>query len=544
MVSVSRDYKYTIKRIEAASRGQSMLQTQSKIQNSGHWIIFAVVIMLGLSIAFYLYNLDKYSLVYFGDSVSHMLGARKLVDWSENPGFAQLGTVWLPLPHLMLLPFTLIDPLFTTGFAGVAVSLPCLAITTALLYKMIKIHLIGGISYIAFVGALLYALNPNILYLGITAMTEAPFMLFFVASAYFFQKWYVNPEHLRGLMFSSIFVILATLCRYEGWILPLFLASFATMLLIKDKSGVKKKTVGILLAFVSFSGIIFWIGYNAYQYGDPLEFANAQYYSASSQALNRDIRETLFLQPANVMSVYGITALIMYGPLLLSAALLGYILHRRKTGSKNRRVLYIFLALPPLFTIVTLLIGIGEMTFWFNSRFLILLLPLIVVLSAVLLQNLPERIRKNRILIASVIGALFIFQISMVAIGAVPTYLDALGGFQYRVNPFSVQTGEALHSMYDDGRIMIMTGTHQGHRIMVTSGIPLKQYDEIIEMSTWKDSYREPWLYDKWLVTSKEADADAVSAVKYWQDRRDELNEHYDMVYENQYHEILVLKNS
>jgi 4-amino-4-deoxy-L-arabinose transferase-like glycosyltransferase len=470
-----------------------------------------------------------------------MVGARKLVDWSENPGFARLGTVWLPLPHLMLLPFTLIDPLFTTGFAGVAVSLPCLAITAALLYKMIRTHLVSSLSFIAFAGALLYALNPNILYLSVTAMTEAPFMLFFVASAYFFQKWHMKPEHLHSIALCSVFVVLATLCRYEGWILPLFLAPFATVLLAKTKCDDRKKVFGILLALASFSGIVFWLGYNAIQYGDPLEFANAQYYSASSQALNRDIRQTLFLQPANVMSVYGITAYTMYGPMLLSAALLGYVLHRRKEGCKNRRMLYIFLALPPLFTIVTLLIGIGEMNLWFNSRFLILLLPLIIMLTVVLLQNLPEKIKKNRGLVAAAIGVLFVFQTSMI-FNTVPTYLDARGGFFYKVNPFAVQTGEALKSMYDDGTIMIMTGSAQGHRIMVTSGIPLKQYDEIIESSTWKKLYTEPWSHDKWLIISKEPDSDAASVMKYWQERRNEIDQYYTKVYENEYHEILVLK--
>jgi 4-amino-4-deoxy-L-arabinose transferase-like glycosyltransferase len=519
-----------------------MLQTQSRIQNSGHWIVFAVVLMLGLSVAFYLYSLDKYSLVYFGDSASHMLGARKLVDWSENPGFAQLGTVWLPLPHLLLLPFTLIDSLFTTGFAGVAVSLLCLAITAALLYKMIRIHRVGSVPYVAFVGALLYALNPNVLYLGMTAMTEAPFMLFFVASAYFFQKWHRNPEHLGSLMLSSIFVTLATLCRYEGWILPLFLAPFAATLVVRSKFDAQRKAFGMLVALASFSGIAFWVGYNAYQYGDPLEFANAEYYSAYSQALNRDIRETLFLHPANVMSVYGITANTMYGPMLLSGALLGYVLHRRREGSKNGRMLYVFLALPPLFTIVTLLIGIGEMNLWFNSRFLVLLLPLLVVLAAVLLHNLPEKIKKNRGLVVVVIGALFVFQTSAIAFGMVPTYLDARGGFLFYVNPFAVQTGEALKSIYDDGKIMIMTGSAQEHRIMVTAGIPLSRYDEIIESSTWKKSYTEPWLYDKWIVMSKEPDSDGVSATKYWQERRSEIDQHYTQVYENQYHEILRLK--
>ena len=42
-----------------------------------------------------------------------------------------------------------------------------------------------GPAYLAAAGALLYALNPNILYLGVIAMTEGPFMLLFVGAAYF-----------------------------------------------------------------------------------------------------------------------------------------------------------------------------------------------------------------------------------------------------------------------------------------------------------------------------------------------------------------------
>src|SRR5437867_10837154 len=132
-----------------------MLQTQSIIQNNGHWIVLGIVIALGLSVAFYLYSLDKYSLLYFGDSVSHMLGARKLVDWSENPGFAQIGTVWLPPPHRLLMPFTLVDPLFTTRLSVVAVSLPSLAITSALLYNMIGTNLARCLPQIAVAAALL-----------------------------------------------------------------------------------------------------------------------------------------------------------------------------------------------------------------------------------------------------------------------------------------------------------------------------------------------------------------------------------------------------
>src|SRR5581483_8230859 len=87
-------------------------------------IIFLAVMSIGLFVAFYLYFVvDKYSLLYYWDAVSHLVAARKFVDWSENPGLNQIGTVWMPLPHFLLLPFTLVNGLFTTGFAGTALSL-------------------------------------------------------------------------------------------------------------------------------------------------------------------------------------------------------------------------------------------------------------------------------------------------------------------------------------------------------------------------------------------------------------------------------------
>src|SRR5207249_6400849 len=127
----------------------------------------------------------------------------------------------------------------------------------------------------------------------------------------------------------------------------------------------------------------------------------------------------------------------------------------------------------------------------------------------------PNKIKNSRRLVAVVIGALFLFQTSMIAFDRVPTYLDAKGGFSYNVNPFAVQTGEALNSMYDNGTVMIMTGSAQGHRIMVTSGIPLRQYNEIIESSTWKKSYNELWLHEKWIVMAIQQDVDGITATKY-----------------------------
>ena len=88
-----------------------------------------------------------------------------------------------------------------------------------------------------------------------------------------------------------------------------------------------------------------------------------------------------------------------------------------------------------------------------------------------------------------------------------------------------------------------MTGSSQAHRIMQVSGIHLVQFDEIIELHISKPSFKEPWLYDKWIVMGLEPDSDSISAVDYWQQRMDEIEQHYSLAYENKYYKIFTLKN-
>jgi len=130
----------------------SQAQT-SLIIKKGTFVIFSAAILMGLISLIVLYIQDNYSLIYYGDSVSHLFGARKFVD-SLEPGINQMGTVWLPLPHLMLLPFSLVDQLYTTGIAGLLVSLPCHAIASVLIYKIIRNQI--GPSYVALIGGFLY----------------------------------------------------------------------------------------------------------------------------------------------------------------------------------------------------------------------------------------------------------------------------------------------------------------------------------------------------------------------------------------------------
>ena len=481
-----------------------------------------------------------------------------------------------------MLPFTLIEPLFRTGFAGAALSLPSLAISAVFLYKIIKSHL--NVGYVAIVGALLYATNPNIIYMGIIPMTEAPFMLFFVGSAYFFMRWmwdtskYLSlnssnedktlglaelpagrsssenygqsPYVFLDLITCSIFVSLATLCRYEGWALPVFFISFIVITAIRKKDyhhSIKYKIGIILVSTLSFSGIALWLIWNAFAYNDPLEFANAPYFSAAAQAFESPNRAFLYLQPWNVASLYGVTAFAIYGPVLLVTALLGYLFHRclgKTDERRKRRNLYLFLAMPPMFTVISLLVGIGEMNQkqWFNSRFAVFLAPLIILLSCVFLARLPGRFKKNHVKFAAIMFIFFTYQFLTPALGVV-TFLNA--NHQFAVNRlFQIQTAEALASSYDGNSIIvIITGSSQQNNIMQASGIPLRQFDQILESGSHKDSFKEPWLHSEYIILGKKPDASAYSVAHYWLDRQLLLEKYFNTIYEDKYYKVMALSD-
>ena len=59
----------------------------------------------------------------YGDAVAHINIARRVFD-SKTPGLLQLGTVWLPLPHLLMFPFIISNEMWQSGSGG---SIPSMA---------------------------------------------------------------------------------------------------------------------------------------------------------------------------------------------------------------------------------------------------------------------------------------------------------------------------------------------------------------------------------------------------------------------------------
>src|SRR5476651_1295733 len=81
------------------------------------WFTIVLLVALFLSAFAIEFSFLNGWLIAYGDAQSHLNISKRLVD-SITPGFAQLGGIWLPLPHLLMVPFVKVEILYRTGLAG------------------------------------------------------------------------------------------------------------------------------------------------------------------------------------------------------------------------------------------------------------------------------------------------------------------------------------------------------------------------------------------------------------------------------------------
>ena len=123
--------------------------------------------MFGTAAAVHYYQLGL-TLAHY-DARAHLVVARRVFD-SLTPGWQQVGAVWLPLPHLLNALPVQIDGFYRSGVSGVAISIASMAVAAwaiAVLIHRATGSIVGGI-----VAAALLMLNPNVLYIQSTPMTE------------------------------------------------------------------------------------------------------------------------------------------------------------------------------------------------------------------------------------------------------------------------------------------------------------------------------------------------------------------------------------
>src|SRR5579863_10315215 len=235
----------------------------------GCWLLSAAVMAAAIA-----YFYCSGSMLYSGDAEAHLDIARRMID-SRTPGWAQIGTTWLPLPHLLMIPLVRNDWMWTSGLAGAIVS--GASMTMAATFLFASVHRVFSNTAAAISAVAVFLLNPNMLYLGSVPMTEPVFFAALFALLYFTLRF----RETRGwgaLCGAALAAFAGTLTRYEAW----FLLPFAAIYLCIHARG---KRIAAILVFcvIAGAGPLLWLAHNRSYYGDPLYFYRGPYSAIAIQ---------------------------------------------------------------------------------------------------------------------------------------------------------------------------------------------------------------------------------------------------------------------
>jgi hypothetical protein len=214
--------------------------------------------------------------LFYGDAEAHLNIARRMVD-SRTPGISQMGTTWLPLPHLLMLPFVRNTELWKTGLAG--------AIPAAMAMTLAAVFLFAGMRRVfenllsATVATTVFLLNPNTLYLGSVPMTEPYFFAALFALLYFTAR-YGETRGWGALLGAGLAAAAAAGTRYEGWFLIPFAAAYV---LVRGRGIVPRIGATLFFCILATTVPVAWMVYNRWYYGDLLYFYRGPWSAAAIQ---------------------------------------------------------------------------------------------------------------------------------------------------------------------------------------------------------------------------------------------------------------------
>lgn len=214
-------------------------------------------------------------LLYYGDAQAHLNISRSLID-SRTPGYDQLGTVWLPVLHVICLPWVRANSLWSSGLAGTIPVCICFIVSGLCLYAAGRLAygsaLAGAVVLLAFV------LNPNVLYLSTITMTEIVFVAGLSACLLAILQ-FRNTQKISYLALAIFASWWMSLTRYDGWFLIPFIGVFLAAV-------ARRKKFLVLVATGALASLApaYWMAHNWYETANPLDFYNGPYSAAAIQA--------------------------------------------------------------------------------------------------------------------------------------------------------------------------------------------------------------------------------------------------------------------
>jgi hypothetical protein len=455
----------------------------------------------------------------YQDSASHLTIARRVLD-SHTPGIAQLGTVWLPVPHLLMQPFIYNDFLYSSGLAGSCVGLLCFVITAVMLF--LSIRLIAQHELAAWAGLAVFLSNPSALYLQTTALTEPVLMMSITISSYFLLHWSKRSSH-ASLLMAGLLSMMAVGSRYDGWFFSA-VCGVVIALTVYLRWHDPARTEGVTLAYLAFPvyAMFLWFFYNWLIFADPLAFQHGQY-SAAFQQAQIALAGRLPTKHHLVLSTLTYTWALLddLGSPVLVAATIGLVTYLVTTRLRaDSLVPYAFLSSYP-FNILSLWLGQTTISTpqtnppgYFNLRYGILLLPGAALFIAYLADYLLTRLRSS--VVAGAVALVLLGQCALWIPGwpnSVPVLADGLhgasaGAINYRA---AAPAARYLREHYRGGRILIDFEDFNSNFDLIAK-IHMREYISNFSGNLWTNALQNPASYVTWVVVAPGRASDKVAA--------------------------------
>jgi len=429
-------------------------------------------------------------LLLYGDAVAHLGNARRILD-SRNPGLIQLGGVWLPLPHLLMLPFVQKIEWWQNGLAGTWPSLICYIAGVVGLYRLAR-HLLRPRWAIA--ATAFYALNPNLLYLATTAMTEPLFLAIFIWTTLLTVECIAaihaaRPAVVaRRLILIAVFILAAVYTRYDGWILGAAAWCVVTFTLARRRDVWRRVAPSfVLFTLLVIAGPVGWLAYNQHFFHDPLDFIRGPYSASAIEKKTAASGSPHYLgwhNPLWALVYYMRTAQIdaafwETGFLVMAAAIGGLIL-----AIRERLVLPALLLWMPLpfymYSVAYGSVPIFVPQLWphsyYNSRYGMEMLPALALFAFLAAQWLERRWSESQPLAKRLMQPICLLLIALNTVGMMyrtPLVLkEALVNSTTRV-AFETALTRQLRDFPAGSTILMYNSDHIG--ALQAAGIPLRQ---------------------------------------------------------------------
>ena len=452
----------------------------------------------------------------YGDAEAHLNIAKRVVGGLTG-GFAQLGSVWLPLPHVAMMPFVVNDAMWRSGIAGPAVSVPALVLLAVMAFRLAQ--LLTGNAWASWLAPLVILANPNTLYLSATPMTEVLLLALVTTSVYYLARWVLH-DGIRSLVLAGLFGGLASLARYDGWALVCMEALVVLVVaVIRHRRGGAVDGLVILFGTLAFAGIAGWLIWNELIFSDPLYFASSVYGSAEQQRffLSSGLLPTYHNAGKSVK--YWIEDVrIVAGSALMVVAAAGLVLMLVRAVRQRRvsPVLIVFVALTSFaFYILSLYLGQASLILprfappgspytMSNIRYGLQALLPIALFVAYLGARKPKVLGPVLVLVVLAQGVV------SVVTHRVMTYQDGTRGLSSQTvskGPDAPPVEAWLRRNYDGG--LVLMDDYRRPIGPVESGVPMHDFIGVGNKPYWRESLDNPGRWAAWVIL-QQGETDAV----------------------------------